>query len=320
MIDQSQAQNLIGQQLHNREGDKIGKIGQIYVDDYHGEPEWLTVNTGLFGTRESFVPLAEAVLEGEDLVVPYTKTQIKDAPNIEDSSHLTEAEEQKLYAFYGIPYTTEGSTFADITRISGAPNAAQGTGDLQDISTRYKYAETSETNSEEKVSETRDPASTKHPDAYATDEDGTRYNESGAVTDGTVTDGAMTRSEEQLNVGTEQVQAGRARLRKWVQTENVQVEVPIRTEKAVLVTEPVSDDNRGEAFEGPGIGEEEHEIVLNTERPVVSKETVAKERVRLDTQVEETTQTVDQDVRKERIELQDDTDTETSTGGRHREP
>ena len=130
----------------------------------------------------------------------------------------------------------------------------------------------------------------------------------------------MTRSEEQLNVGTEQVQAGRARLRKWVETENVQVEIPIRTEKAVLVTESVTGDNRGEAFEGPGIGEEEHEIVLNTERPVVSKETVAKERVRLDTRVEETVQTVAQDVRRERIELQDDTDTESPTGGRHREP
>ena len=125
MIDQSQARNLIGQQLRNREGDKIGKIGKIYVDDYRGQPEWLTVNTGLFGTRESFVPLAEAVLEGADLVVPYTKIQIKDAPNIDDSSHLTEAEEQELYAFYGIPYTTEGSTFADMTRSSGAPNAAQ---------------------------------------------------------------------------------------------------------------------------------------------------------------------------------------------------
>ncbi len=297
VIDQSQAQNLIGQQLRTREGDKIGKIGQIYIDDYHGQPEWVTVNTGLFGTNESFVPLAEATLSGEDLVVPYTKDLIKDAPNIGDAGHLTEAEEQTLYQHYNIAYTTEGSTFADTTS-----TGTTGTTEYGDTS----YAGTDTAYTQDM---TRNGTA-----GYDTDQTYDRTSgQTASQSAGQGTEGAMTRSEEQLNVGTERVQAGKARLRKWVETENVQVDVPIRTEKAVLVTEPITDANRGDAFDGQDITEDEHEIVLNTERPVVSTETVAKERVRLDTQVEESTETVNQDVRKERIEVEGDVDGTTGT-------
>jgi uncharacterized protein (TIGR02271 family) len=275
VIDQSQAQQLVGRQLHTSEGNKIGTIGQVYIDDYQGQPEWVTVNTGLFGTNESFVPLAEATLSGTDLVVPYTKAQIKDAPNISDSGHLTEVEEQDLYEHYNIAYTTEGSTFADISGTGRAGDTAR--------------ADTGRTET--------------------TNEHGT----AGYDTSGPTTDSAMTRSEERLDVGTEQVQRGKARLRKWVETEHVQVDVPVRTEKAVLVTEPITDANRGDALDGPDISEEEHEVVLKAERPVVSKETVAKERVRLDTQVEQSTETVTDEVRKERIELAGNVDT-TGTG------
>ncbi len=116
----------------------------------------------------------------------------------------------------------------------------------------------------------------------------------------------MTRSEEQLNVDTERVQAGKARLRKWVETENVQVDVPVRKEKAVVVTEPVTDTNRDAAYSGRDITEDEHEVVLNAERPVVSKEAVPQERVRLDTEVEESVETVGGEVRKERIDVDGD--------------
>jgi len=287
VIDQSQAQQLVGRQLRTRDGDKVGTIGQIYVDDYHGQPEWVTVNTGLFGTNESFVPLAEATVSGNDLVVPYTKTQIKDAPNISDSGHLSEAEEQDLYEHYNIGYTTEGSTFADT---SGTPDTSDPVG-TSDTARTTGYADTEATS----------------------ERDTTGYDTSGSNPDS-----AMTRSEEKLNVGTERVQAGKARLRKWVETENVQVDVPIRTEKAVLVTEPITDANRGDALDGPDISEQEHEVVLNTERPVVSKETVAKERVRLDTEVEESTETVSDEVRKERIDLDGNVETSTRSGQHNR--
>jgi uncharacterized protein (TIGR02271 family) len=255
MIDRSQVQHLIGQELHTRDGDKVGTIGQVFVDDHDGEPEWVTVNTGLFGSNESFVPLAEARLsEGGALVVPYTKAQIKSAPDMDESAHLTEAEERALYEHYNV--------------------AATGTDDDTDASNAGRHQSEPDTRTATGVSGR---------------------------------DQAMTRSEERLRVGTEQVETGRARLRKWVETEHQSVDVPIRREKAQLVTEPIDDTGEASLADAP-IGEGEHEIVLTEERPVVSKETVALERVALNKHVEQDVEQVDQDVRKERIAVDGDVD------------
>lgn len=123
----------------------------------------------------------------------------------------------------------------------------------------------------------------------------------GHDTSGPNTDKAMTRSEEQVHAGTEKVTTGTARLRKWVETEEVQVTVPVTKEKAKLVTEPVTDANRGDAMAGGDLTEEEHEVTLTEERPIVTKETVPVERVRLEKDVETTQESVTTDVRKERI-------------------
>jgi uncharacterized protein (TIGR02271 family) len=112
----------------------------------------------------------------------------------------------------------------------------------------------------------------------------------------------MTRSEEQLRVGTEREAAGRARLRKYVTTENVTKTVPVQREEVRLEREPITDANRGAALDGPDISEEEHEVVLHEERPVVQKEAVPVERVRLDKDVVQEDVTVNEEVRKEHIE------------------
>ena len=82
------------------DGDKIGSIGQVYSDDTDGQPSWVTVETGLFGTSESFVPLEGARLEGDDIVVPFTKDQVKDAPRVDVDGHLEPSEENRLYDHY----------------------------------------------------------------------------------------------------------------------------------------------------------------------------------------------------------------------------
>ena len=112
----------------------------------------------------------------------------------------------------------------------------------------------------------------------------------------------MTRSEEELRVGTAQVERGRARLRKYVVTENVQTTIPVQREEVRLEREPITDANVGQAMDGPAISEEEHEVTLYAEEPVVEKRAVPKERVRLDkdTVVEE--HQVSEQVRKEQIE------------------
>jgi len=118
----------------------------------------------------------------------------------------------------------------------------------------------------------------------------------------------MTLSEERLNVGTQTRESGRARLRKYVVTENVTQSVPVSHEEVRIEREPITDANRGAANAGPDISEEEHEVILHEERPVVEKEVVATERVRLDTETVTDQATVNQEVRKEQVDTNVDSD------------
>ena len=233
-------------------GNKIGSVGQIYLDDQTGEPNWVTAKTGLFGTSESFVPLSGASLSGSDIVVTYDKDTVKDAPRVEADAHLTPEEEESLYAYYGL---------------GGTANRGA------------EY-----------------------------DQDTDRETAVGRDTSGPTTDDAMTRSEERLRVGTQAREAGRARLRKYVVTENVTQTVPVRREEVRVEREPITDENRDRAMAGPAISDEEHEVVLREERPVVEKEAVPVERVRLDTETVTDQVTVNEEVRKEQLDTDIDRD------------
>ena len=101
---------------------KLGTVGQVFLDDETGRPEWATVRTGLFGTKEAFVPLAEADLSGQDLRVPYDKDKVKGAPHVEaDSGHLSQQEEAELYRYYGLHYS-------DAPSDSGLPTGQAASG------------------------------------------------------------------------------------------------------------------------------------------------------------------------------------------------
>jgi uncharacterized protein (TIGR02271 family) len=258
MISTNDLANLSGTTVYSSDGQKIGSAGQAYLDDHSGEPEWVTVNTGLFGTKESFVPLRDAELTSDGLTVAYSKDQVKDAPNVDpDNGHIDEQEEQRLFQHY------------QLTSVSSAPehNRAGLTDD--DVDSTH----------------TRDEAGIVGHD-----------------TSGPTTDDAMTRSEEQLRVGTESREAGRARLRKYVVTEEQTVKVPVTREEVTIEREPITEANRDEALAGPAISEEEHEVVLHEERAVVDKEAVPVERVRLGKEQVTEQETVTEEVRQERIE------------------
>jgi uncharacterized protein (TIGR02271 family) len=122
---------------------------------------------------------------------------------------------------------------------------------------------------------------------------------------GRETDDAMTRSEEELRVGTTQRETGRARLRKHIVTENVTQTVPVQREEIRVEREPITDANRDAATSGADLSEEEHEVVLHEEELVVDKRAVAKERVRLDKDTVTEQQQVSEGVRKEQVELID---------------
>ena len=255
MITEQHLNTVIGSTAVGTDG-KLGTVGEVYLDDETGRPEWATVRTGLFGTKEAFVPLAQADMSGEDLRVPYDKDTVKHAPHIESEGHLSPAEEEELYRYYGIGSAGTGAPVTDTTTPRTSDTTTQGT--------------------------------------------------VGHDTSGPTTDNAMTRSEERLEVGTQRVEAGRARLRKYVVSENVTQTVPVSHEEIRIEREPITDANVGNALDGPAISEEEHEVVLHAERPVVAKEAVPVERVRMDTETVTEQATVTEQVRKEQIELDAD--------------
>jgi sporulation protein YlmC with PRC-barrel domain len=118
MIDQASVPSLMGSTVRDSAGEKIGKVRQVYLDDTTGQPEWVTVHTGLFGTKESFVPLAAARVEGDELVVDIPKGKVRDAPRIDEDGHLSEEQETELYTYYGVsqgPFGRQAPTDAGIS-------------------------------------------------------------------------------------------------------------------------------------------------------------------------------------------------------------
>ena len=112
MADTSSVYEWEGRALKGRSGDKIGKIEALYVDAETDKPEWALVNTGLFGTKSSFVPLAGASPSGDDVVAQVDAAQVKEAPKVEADGELSEQEEAELFRHYGVEYTSEGSVTA----------------------------------------------------------------------------------------------------------------------------------------------------------------------------------------------------------------
>jgi uncharacterized protein (TIGR02271 family) len=270
MTNPEDLHDLEGRAAVGADGAKIGKIGAVYVDDQSGEPLWVTISTGLFGTKESFAPLYGSRSEGNSLRLAVTKDMVKDAPGIDPDGRISDEENDALYRHYD-------GYLADTTQAGGGTHEQ----DQQDAAGGRQ----------------RRPG---QPGVQGRD------------TSGPVTDDAMTRSEERLHVGTEQVQAGRVRLRKYVVTENVTQTVPVSHEEVRLEREPITDANRDAALSGADISEEEHEVTLRAERPVVEKETVPVERVRLGTETVTEDHEVSETLRKEQIDDPDTTDTGTT--------
>jgi len=272
MIGTETLDRVIGHDVYDETGTKIGSASEVYLDDQTGQPEWVTVKTGLFGTKESFVPIRDADLTDDGVRVHVSKDKVKDAPKIDTDGHLSPQEEEQLYQYYGLGGSWGGTeTRTDTTTTTGMA----GTG------------------------------MTGRAD---TDRDGVYDDVEGRTvghdTSGPTTDDAMTRSEERLNVGTARGEVGRARLRKFVVSENVTQTVPVTREEVRVEREPITDANVDRALDGPAISEEEHEVVLHAERPVVEKEAVPVERVRLDKETVTDQETVSDSVRKEQIEME----------------
>ena len=230
-----------GAPVYDLEGEKIGKVEEIFYDHQTRVPEWIGIGTGFFGTKRVLVPVQGAQHTEDGLRVAYAKDHVKDGPDI-DSDDISQEQEAELAAFYGLGYSHQQS---DTGLTDGGGRAASGRGRTEEQ--------------------------------------------------------AVTRSEEELEVGKRDVDAGTVRLRKWVETEPVALDLELHREVAHVTREPIDEPVADHEF-----GEQEIEVPLSAEQPMVQKRTVARERIGVEKGVETEHQTVEDEVRKERVEVDGD--------------
>ena len=278
MLTTEQIDRLLSQGANvlSGDGEKIGSIGQVFVDNEAGQPSWVTVRTGLFGMSESFVPLEGARLEGNDIVVPYNKNQVKDAPRIDADRPLEPAEEDRLYQHYRMD---SGRTYTD----ADTADAASAT--RQDASGTER-------------AETRDATGT-----------------AGYGTATPTTDAATPPTTRQDTTGIDRAgtrdATGRGRLRKYVTTETVTRTVPVQREEVRIQREPIAEEDRGEVSNRP---DSDDEVILHEERVIVTKETVPVERVRIVTETVADEVTIREKVHKEHFDGESSEGSEGSEG------
>ncbi|MCX2729052.1 PRC and DUF2382 domain-containing protein [Saccharopolyspora sp. NFXS83] len=330
MKDVKRAQDLIGSEVYDREGDRIGRVGNVYVDDANHQPQWVTVRTGLFGTKESFVPLSGAERGDKGINVEVTKEKVRDAPRVDaEQGHLSDKEGHDLYDYYGlqqgstspqqqqrdVPQQQTGAGEAESGKHTGTAGAAAG--GMAAGGAAMAGGRTSTGATEQDAGSTSGSATGTTSSGMTGS--GTRTGSGTTAASGSATAGgdaagmkSMTRSEERLRVNTEQIESGRVRVRKYVVTEQQTVTVPISHEEVRIEREPIGESERGSMPATSSLGEDEQEVVLHEDRPMVTKESVPVERLRLRTELVTEERTVQDEVQRERFDVQDQTG-----GGKH---
>jgi uncharacterized protein (TIGR02271 family) len=353
---QTQVRELMGMSVTDTHGAKVGTVKQVYLNDDSGAPEWVTVHTGWFGMRESFVPLSGARKAQDMLQVPYEKETIKGAPNVDADEHLSHAQIVDLYRHYGVrppsgrrtqggegtaEGTAEGTTEGGMDRgmergtdmgtsgdqrMAGDKGASGGTGMAGERAASDQGTTGAQGRAPSGMAGTSGTAGTPGAGGAAGTagaagmavhpERDKRGEPLPAQPGAPMTE--VTRSEERLRIDTERHESGRVHVRKWVETEMVERTIPVSHEEIKIDREPITDGKPGVQVT---LTEDDQEIILYEERPVVNKETVPVERVRIRTEQVQDEQTVRGELRRERVEVTRDDGTHAEhgeDGGRHR--
>ena len=269
MADFNRIEDLANATAYDVDGDKVGGVKDVYVNDTTGQPDFVSVNHGLFGGGDSIVPLRGHTLRDGELHLAFPKERIEDAPDLDENGHLTTEDQDAFYRHYGLENTQDVTTYETGNRF--AETGAAGAGAAGAAGAGYA------------AGERRD---------VETDVDAERRD----VAD----NGEIIRSEEQLNVSKDRVETGQVRLRKYVVNETETVEVPVEREEVRVVREPITDADRAN-YDG-NIGEQEASVTLSEDRVNVSKESVPVEKVSLEKDTVRDTERVSEEVRKERFE------------------
>ncbi len=263
--------------VYDQADQKIGKVDDLFVNE-NDQPEYIGVKMGFLGTSSTLIPFELASVEDsrQAIVVATDKDTAKNGPAFDDDGEITPEFENEVYSYYGLQRTgstEERGSYADYS--SETTGGSAGPGMAMGDTESGQFREHSP--SEEGVS---------GEGSDLDDRDELR----------------VQRSEEELAAGTREREAGAMRVRKRVRTDREQIEVPTRHEEVSVERVPVS----GEASEAE-IGEDEVVVPVTEEEVVVSKRAVAKEEVRIKKDVVEDTEVVEEDVRREEIDIEDDT-------------
>ncbi|GAA5055743.1 PRC and DUF2382 domain-containing protein [Nocardia callitridis] len=300
---------LIGSSVYDPEGDKIGRVKRIYIDNSSGAPTWVAVSTGLF-SGDSLVPLAGAQYQ-EDysaLQVRVEKDAVKNAPHLEREGLITPEAEQELFAHYHVDPANAGMDVGQqpASASGQAPSGTSTSGMATAAGTGVAGTAAAGTAARGKSDQKERTAEPKERAA----EPMQRMAEPTAQGN----QGEMIRSEERLNVDTHQEAVGKARVRKYVVTENQSVTVPTTHEEVRVEREPITDPS---SVGKTHMGDQEQEVILHEDQVRVSKEEVPVERVRLAVDEVHEDKTVSDTVRKERIEAEG-VETDPKKGPKHR--
>ncbi|MFE6053756.1 PRC and DUF2382 domain-containing protein [Kitasatospora sp. NPDC056446] len=333
--------DLIGHKAVDRNGDKIGTVDEVYLDDATGRPEWAAVRTGIFG-RDAFVPLTTSEFSGDELRVPYDKSLVKESPDFGVGQHLSPAQELQLYRYYGLDTPVDGhpadrngkraepdldfGTTSAVT--AAAPAAAAAVKPLAFHSSEPGPAATSTTTTDHapeadvRTLSTAAPvvtppapvASTAAPAPSPVVEPKPRPTAAStaaapaAGTPRTAPSGPVeiTCREERLDVTTEWHTVGTAKLRKYVTTEQVERRVPVVRERVRVERIPVGEAERA-ALTERDIAEAVEEVTLREERAVVRKYLAPVERVRLVVERYTEEEVIREELRREQVEIHDGT-------------
>ena len=294
--------DLFNATAYDKNGEKLGDVNEVFVDDQSGQPTFVEVNHGLFGMNSSLVPLRGHDFSGDDLKLGFSKDRIKDAPDFDSDKPLTPEAQSDIFKHYGLDNAHDVTDYKDsnldakrdaqagadkdhnLTAGAGAAGAGAG----------VAGAGVAGAHADEKkpATHTTDAAATERKAGVADDAAAARTNN----------DGELIRSEEQLNVNKERVATGEARLRKYVVTDTETVEVPVEREEVSVERTPISAED-AKNYNGTISGDsEEASVTLHEERVNVNKETVPVEKINLKKDTVRDTETHTEELRKEQID------------------
>jgi uncharacterized protein (TIGR02271 family) len=272
-------------------GSKIGKVDDLFLDE-NDQPEYFGVKIGFLGTSSTLIPADITTINNEQgsIEVSQTKDTVKDGPAFDDDREITPEYENEVRSYYGLGSIESSGSYGDYEETNGHSGA--GTTDSTTAGTVGSGMSMGDTESGEFREHDRNQEGLSQPGSDLEDEDELR----------------VQRSEEELKAGTREREAGAMKVRKRVRTDREQLEVPTKHEEVTVERVPVE----GEATEAQ-IGEDEVTVPVTEEEVVVDKRAVAKEEIRLRKDVVEDTEVVEDDVRREEVEVEDSTKRGSST-------